>query len=381
MIELMNYQVLARKWRPNYFSEVIGQKYVIIALMNSLKLGRLHHSYLFSGTRGVGKTTIARLFAKGLNCLHFNEEPCGKCIHCNEIKKGNFIDLIEIDAASRTKVEDIRELLDNIQYPPMCGRYKIYLIDEVHMLSRHSFHALLKTLEEPPNHVKFLLATTDFHKIPLTILSRCLHFNLKILEVNQILNQLKLILKKENIDFQPQALLLIAQAANGSMRDALSLTDQAIVLGNNKNITLDMVNLMLGTLDEKTPLTLLELITHGDGEKIIKCLNNIARKSFIDWEKILLEMLIILHKITISQWVPNKCSSTVFENDIYLNEDRIKKLSNHLSPEDIHLYYQILLMGRKELLLVPDKKIGVEMTLLKLIAFNSQQKVYNNINR
>ena len=245
----MSYQVLARKWRPKTFADVVGQQHVLTALANGLRENRLHHAYLFSGTRGVGKTSIARLFAKGLNCVNgVTAEPCGVCEHCKAIEEGNFIDLIEIDAASRTKVEDTRELLDNVQYKPVLGRYKVYLIDEVHMLSRHSFNALLKTLEEPPEYVKFLLATTDPHKLPVTILSRCMQFHLKALEPSQIANHLGYILNQEQIPFESLALDKLANAAQGSLRDSLSLTDQAIAMSNG-NVTLNIVNEMLGLLE------------------------------------------------------------------------------------------------------------------------------------
>ncbi|VEA72229.1 DNA polymerase III subunit tau [Serratia rubidaea] len=263
----MSYQVLARKWRPQTFADVVGQEHVLTALANGLSLGRIHHAYLFSGTRGVGKTTIARLLAKGLNCeTGITATPCGQCDNCREIEQGRFVDLIEIDAASRTKVEDTRDLLDNVQYAPARGRFKVYLIDEVHMLSRHSFNALLKTLEEPPEHVKFLLATTDPQKLPVTILSRCLQFHLKALDVEQIRLQLEMVLQAESITSDARALQLLARAADGSMRDALSLTDQAIAMGQGQ-VTAATVSQMLGTLDDEQPLAILEALVTGDGEK------------------------------------------------------------------------------------------------------------------
>ncbi|WP_042790320.1 DNA polymerase III subunit gamma/tau, partial [Serratia marcescens] len=265
----MSYQVLARKWRPQTFADVVGQEHVLTALANGLSLGRIHHAYLFSGTRGVGKTTIARLLAKGLNCeTGITATPCGQCDNCREIEQGRFVDLIEIDAASRTKVEDTRDLLDNVQYAPARGRFKVYLIDEVHMLSRHSFNALLKTLEEPPPHVKFLLATTDPQKLPVTILSRCLQFHLKALDVDQIRQQLETVLTAEQITSDARALQLLARAADGSMRDALSLTDQAIAMGQGQ-VTAATVSQMLGTLDDEQPLAILEALVSADGEKVM----------------------------------------------------------------------------------------------------------------
>lgn len=279
----MSYQVLARKWRPQTFSQVIGQQHVLTALANGLEHQRLHHAYLFSGTRGVGKTTLARLFAKGLNCEQgITATPCGKCQNCLEIEQGRFVDLIEIDAASRTKVEDTRELLDNVQYAPSRGRFKVYLIDEVHMLSRHSFNALLKTLEEPPEHVKFLLATTDPQKLPVTILSRCLQFHLKALDVDPISQQLDTILTAEQIENDARARLLLARAADGSMRDALSLADQAIALGAGK-VTTDVVTQMLGTLDDEQPLTILEALVKGDGVQVMNGVNDAASRG-ADWD-------------------------------------------------------------------------------------------------
>ena len=261
----MSYQVLARKWRPQTFADVVGQEHVLTALANGLSLGRIHHAYLFSGTRGVGKTSIARLLAKGLNCeTGITATPCGTCANCQEIEQGRFVDLIEIDAASRTKVEDTRELLDNVQYAPARGRFKVYLIDEVHMLSRHSFNALLKTLEEPPAHVKFLLATTDPQKLPVTILSRCLQFHLKALDVEQIRAQLEKVLLAEQITSDARALQLLARAADGSMRDALSLTDQAVSMGQGQ-VTTATVSQMLGTLDDEQPLAIIEALVSADG--------------------------------------------------------------------------------------------------------------------
>ena len=274
----MSYQVLARKWRPQRFSEVVGQQHVLSALENGLRENRLHHAYLFSGTRGVGKTSIARLFAKGLNCeTGISATPCGECANCKAIEEGRFIDLIEIDAASRTKVEDTRELLDNVQYKPTVGRFKVYLIDEVHMLSRHSFNALLKTLEEPPEYVKFLLATTDPQKLPITILSRCMQFHLRALDQHQIADHLEFILKQENIPYELPAIEKLAKAAQGSIRDSLSLTDQAIAV-SNANITLEAVSQMLGLIDDHQPLELVMALSQANGEKILSIIQQVSEK-------------------------------------------------------------------------------------------------------
>ena len=359
----MSYQVLARKWRPQIFSQVIGQQHVLTALANGLEHQRLHHAYLFSGTRGIGKTTLARLFAKGLNCEQgITATPCGKCQNCLEIEQGRFVDLIEIDAASRTKVEDTRELLDNVQYAPARGRFKVYLIDEVHMLSRHSFNALLKTLEEPPEHVKFLLATTDPQKLPVTILSRCLQFHLKALDVDQISQQLDTILTAEQIENDARARLLLARAADGSMRDALSLADQAIALGAGK-VTADIVSQMLGTLDDEQPLTILEALVKGDGVQVMDGVNDAASRG-ADWENLLVEMLAALHKTAMLQLLP------VQENTADVTQERLRILARAVAPADLQLYYQTLLVGRKELAYAPDRRMGVEMALLRALAFH-----------
>ena len=300
----MSYQVLARKWRPQTFADVVGQEHVLTALANGLSLGRIHHAYLFSGTRGVGKTSIARLLAKGLNCeTGITATPCGVCDNCREIEQGRFVDLIEIDAASRTKVEDTRDLLDNVQYAPARGRFKVYLIDEVHMLSRHSFNALLKTLEEPPAHVKFLLATTDPQKLPVTILSRCLQFHLKALDVEQIRHQLEHILGEEQIAFEPRALQLLSRAADGSLRDALSLTDQAIASGEGQ-LTAASVSTMLGTLDDDQALSLIEALVAADGERVMAGVNDAAARG-VEWEALLVEMQSLLHRIAMVQLSPS----------------------------------------------------------------------------
>ena len=356
----MSYQVLARKWRPKNFSEVVGQSHVLTALENGLKENRLHHAYLFSGTRGVGKTSIARLFAKGLNCVNgITADPCGECENCKAIEAGNFIDLIEIDAASRTKVEDTRELLDNVQYKPVVGRYKVYLIDEVHMLSRHSFNALLKTLEEPPEYVKFLLATTDPQKLPITILSRCMQFHLKALDEPQISAHLNRVLTAENIPFDAPALDKLAKAAQGSIRDSLSLTDQAIAMGNGK-VSTDVVNTMLGLLDEDQPIEIIYALHQGNGERLMKTIQTVAEKAG-DWDELLAETAEKLHQIALMQLLAKNATD---END------HLGFLAKHISPEDVQFFYQVIVSGRKELASAPNRRIGAEMTLLKALAFH-----------
>ena len=356
----MSYQVLARKWRPKNFSEVVGQSHVLTALENGLKENRLHHAYLFSGTRGVGKTSIARLFAKGLNCVNgITADPCGECENCKAIEAGNFIDLIEIDAASRTKVEDTRELLDNVQYKPVVGRYKVYLIDEVHMLSRHSFNALLKTLEEPPEYVKFLLATTDPQKLPITILSRCMQFHLKALDEPQISAHLNRVLTAENIPFDAPALDKLAKAAQGSIRDSLSLTDQAIAMGNGK-VSTDVVNTMLGLLDEDQPIEIIYALHQGNGERLMKTIQTVAEKAG-DWDELLAETAEKLHQIALMQLL---AKSATDEND------HLGFLAKHISPEDVQFFYQVIVSGRKELASAPNRRIGAEMTLLRALAFH-----------
>ncbi|HEN3564927.1 TPA: DNA polymerase III subunit gamma/tau [Yersinia enterocolitica] len=360
----MSYQVLARKWRPKTFADVVGQEHVLTALANGLSLGRIHHAYLFSGTRGVGKTSIARLLAKGLNCeTGITATPCGTCANCLEIEQGRFVDLIEIDAASRTKVEDTRELLDNVQYAPARGRFKVYLIDEVHMLSRHSFNALLKTLEEPPAHVKFLLATTDPQKLPVTILSRCLQFHLKVIDVEVIRVQLEKILLAEQISSDTRALQLLARAADGSMRDALSLADQAIAMGDG-HVTTATVSQMLGTLDDEQPLAIIEALVSADGARVMAQLEQAASRG-VDWENLLVETLSLLHRIAMVQLLPS-----MLDNHYATIEPRLRELARTLPPTDIQLYYQTLLVGRKELAYAPDRRMGVEMTLLRALAFH-----------
>lgn len=363
----MSYQVLARKWRPQTFADVVGQEHVLTALANGLTSGRVHHAYLFSGTRGVGKTSIARLLAKCLNCeTGITATPCGVCDNCREIEQGRFVDLIEIDAASRTKVEDTRDLLDNVQYAPARGRFKVYLIDEVHMLSRHSFNALLKTLEEPPAHVKFLLATTDPQKLPVTILSRCLQFHLKALDVDQIRQQLVHILTAEKIAAEPRALQLLSRAADGSLRDALSLTDQAIASGDGQ-LTVETVSAMLGTLDDDQGLSLIEALVAANGEQVMGQIHEAASRG-VEWEALLVEMQSLLHRIAMVQLSPSALGS-----DMASVEHRMRELARTVPPADIQLYYQTLLIGRKELPYAPDRRMGVEMTLLRALAFHPRQ--------
>ncbi len=357
----MNYQVLARKWRPHNFTEVVGQEHVVKSLMNALQHDRLHHAYLFTGTRGVGKTTIARILAKAINCenlQHFN--PCGNCSVCQALDQGRFMDLIEVDAASRTKVEDTRDLLDNAQYAPNQGRYKVYLIDEVHMLSGHSFNALLKTLEEPPAHVKFLLATTDPHKIPVTVLSRCLQFNLKRLMPNQIFNQMEFILQQESIEAEADALKLLSRAADGSMRDGLSLLDQAIVYGNGKVNTED-VNAMLGTVAQQPIEDILTALAAGNGAAILDKINEISNLS-PDFSDVLQQLLQVLHRTALLQQIPG-----AIDHDF--DVEMISSLADKFSPEDLQLYYQIGLVGQRDLDLAPDPRSGFEMVMLRMLTF------------
>ncbi len=364
----MSYQVLARKWRPHTFEQVVGQQHVLTALTNALDQGRLHHAYLLSGTRGVGKTTIARILAKSLNCEQgISSHPCGVCDTCREIDQGNFVDLLEIDAASRTKVEDTRELLDNVQYRPARGRFKVYLIDEVHMLSRHSFNALLKTLEEPPPYVKFLLATTDPQKLPITILSRCLQFHLKSLDQTQIAKQLEWVLDQEGQPFEPRALLALAKAADGSMRDALSLTDQALAHGNG-SVRLDSVLTMLGTLDHRHLHQLLEAILRQDAPATMAKISEIATLG-PDFDQLHAELEGLLHRIAMAQLLP----ASVQEQGA--DADALLQLAKAMSPEEVQLCYQIVLGGRKDLPWAPDGRTALEMTCLRMLAFSPRREV------
>lgn len=358
----MSYQVLARKWRPRRFVEMVGQEHVLKALVNALDDDRLHHAYLFTGTRGVGKTSIARLFAKSLNCEQgVSSEPCGVCSACVEIAEGRFVDLIEVDAASRTKVEDTRELLENVQYAPTQGRYKVYLIDEVHMLSGHSFNALLKTLEEPPPHIKFLLATTDPQKLPVTILSRCLQFNLKNLAAERIVEHLSFVLGEESINADEAALWLLARAAEGSMRDALSLTDQAIAFGAGSVSEAD-VRAMLGTIDHRMVFDLLDALAQSDGSRLVGIVAAMSEFS-PDYAGVLAEMVSILHRIALAQVVPDAIDNALGD------KQQVLDLAGRLRAEEVQLYYQIALTGRKDLPMVPQPREGLEMTLLRMLAF------------
>jgi DNA polymerase-3 subunit gamma/tau len=362
----MSYLVLARKWRPKTFSDTVGQEHVLRALVNALESGRLHHAYLFAGTRGVGKTTIARILAKALNCeTGVTAEPCGTCSACNEIDEGRFIDLIEVDAASKTKVDDTRDLLDNVQYAPARGRYKVYLIDEVHMLSKSSFNALLKTLEEPPPHVKFLLATTDPQKLPVTVLSRCLQFNLTRLTPRLIQDRLEYICKAEGIEAESSSLAMIARAADGSMRDALSLLDQAIAYCGGK-VEQASVAVMLGTIDREHVSRLIELLASGDAAGIIAALEEIDTQ-FPDYARLLEDLARDLQKIAICQVVGS------IDDDEELSNEHIAALAESLSASDVQLFYQTALIGRRDLHLAPDPRGGVEMTLLRMLAFRPAQ--------
>jgi len=361
----MSYQVLARKWRPRFFREMVGQEHVLKALINALDHGRLHHAYLFTGTRGVGKTTIARILAKCLNCeTGVSSEPCGQCSSCMEIAEGRFIDLIEVDAASRTKVEDTRDLLDNVQYAPTRGRFKVYLIDEVHMLSTHSFNALLKTLEEPPPHVKFLLATTDPQKLPATILSRCLQFNLKNMTPERIVSHLKYVLEQEMVQYEEPALWLLGRSADGSMRDALSLTDQAIAFGSGKVIEAD-VGAMLGTIDRPMIFNMATALAKLDGPALLQAVADLSEHA-PDYHAALAELLALLHRIAVAQTVP-----TALDNSLG-DEQNIRELAAELTAEEVQLYYQLGVMGRRDMQYAHDARAALEMTLLRMLAFRPQ---------
>ena len=358
----MSYQVLARKWRPRSFREMVGQTHVLKALINALDSQRLHHAYLFTGTRGVGKTTIARIIAKCLNCeTGITSTPCGTCSVCREIDEGRFVDLIEIDAASRTKVEDTRELLDNVQYAPSRGRFKVYLIDEVHMLSSHSFNALLKTLEEPPPYVKFILATTDPQKLPATILSRCLQFSLKNMTPERVVEHLAHVLGVENVPFEDDALWLLGRAADGSMRDAMSLTDQAIAFGEGKVMAAD-VRAMLGTLDHGQVYDVLHALIDGDAKALLEAVRHLAEQG-PDWNGVLSEILNVLHRVAIAQALPEGVDNG------HGDRDRVLALAQALPAEDVQFYYQMGLIGRRDLPLAPDPRGGFEMVLLRMLAF------------
>ncbi|HCA01835.1 MAG TPA: DNA polymerase III subunit gamma/tau, partial [Halomonas campaniensis] len=367
----MSYQVLARKWRPRTFHELVGQAHVQRALVNALDQGRLHHAYLFTGTRGVGKTTLARILAKCLNCTAngrgnegITSTPCGKCDSCRAIDEGRFVDLIEVDAASRTKVEDTRELLDNVQYAPTQGRYKVYLIDEVHMLSTSSFNALLKTLEEPPPHVKFLLATTDPQKLPATVLSRCLQFTLKHMPPERVVEHLTYVLGEEGVEYDESALWLLGKAAEGSMRDAMSLTDQAIAFGQGAIRHAD-VAAMLGTLDHRHVLALVEALADVDVQRLLAEVAQLSEQG-PDFAAVLDELSAVLHRLAVAQMVPDAVDNSHGDRAL------IQQLASRFTAEDIQLYYQIGIQGRGDMVHAPDLRSALEMTLLRMLAFRPQ---------
>ena len=358
----MSYQVLARKWRPRFFREMVGQEHVLQALINALDNNRLHHAYLFTGTRGVGKTTIARILAKCLNCeVGVSSEPCGSCSACQEIAQGSFVDLIEIDAASYTGVDNMREIIDNAQYRPTKGRYKVYIIDEVHMLSKNAFNALLKTLEEPPEHVKFLLATTDPQKLPPTILSRCLQFNLKNMSPEKIAGHLQYVLTQESMKFDEPAIWSLARSANGSMRDALSLTDQAIAFGLG-DISASAVSTMLGSIDQQTVYNLMQGLIDYDAQALM---SEVARFSehAPDYTAVLDDLLMLIHRLTLAQ-VSAECIDNS-EGD----REKVLALAAQLSAEELQLFYQMAILGKRDLGLAPDFRTGFEMTLIRLLTF------------
>ena len=362
----MAYQVLARKWRPQNFHSMVGQEHVLRALIHALDEQRLHHAYLFAGTRGVGKTTIARILARCLNCEEgVSSTPCGVCSSCVEITEGRFVDLIEVDAASRTKVEDTRELLDNVQYAPTRGRFKVYLIDEVHMLSTSSFNALLKTLEEPPPHVKFLLATTDPQKLPITVLSRCLQFNLKNMPAEQVSEHLKHVLTSEAVPFAEASLWQLGRAAKGSMRDALSLTDQAIAFCGG-DLTESAVNQMLGSIDQGKVLDIVNQLQQGQAGALLKLVAELGEQGQ-NFEVALEDLLSLLHQVAICQVLPEAPVSVQFD------KAKVLDLAQNTSPADVQLFYQMGVMARKDLAAAPDLKAGFEMALLRMLAFRPQQ--------
>ncbi|MBF1271473.1 MAG: DNA polymerase III subunit gamma/tau [Neisseria sp.] len=358
----MAYQVLARKWRPKTFADLVGQEHVVKALRNALDEGRLHHAYLLTGTRGVGKTTIARILAKSLNCENaVHGEPCGQCESCTQIDSGRYVDLLEIDAASNTGIDNIREVLENAQYAPTAGKYKVYIIDEVHMLSKSAFNAMLKTLEEPPEHVKFILATTDPHKVPITVLSRCLQFVLRNMTTQQVAEHLAHVLDRENVPYQPQALQLLGRAAAGSMRDALSLLDQAIAMGSGKVAEQD-VRQMIGAVDKQYLFELLEGIINQNGEALLEKAQEMSARA-IGFDSALAELAMLLQRLALIQTVPSALANDDPERETLL------RLSQALSGEQIQLYYQCAIHGKQDLPLAPDEYAGFVMTLLRMLAF------------
>lgn len=358
-------QVLARKWRPKDFSGLTGQDHVVRALINALEKKRLHHAYLFTGTRGVGKTTIARILAKALNCESgITAKPCGKCSACIEIDSGHFVDLVELDAASNTQVDNMRELLENALYAPTCARYKIYIIDEVHMLSKSAFNAMLKTLEEPPDHVKFVLATTEPQKIPITVLSRCLQFNLKQIPPTLIAAHLEYVLKQEKISYDEASLQLIAHAAQGSMRDALSMLDQAIIFGDGK-VEKTEIHAMLGTIDQSYLYDLLEALIQKNGTQMLAIADSIQMRS-LSFDTALQELARLFHSLALAKIVPQTNSNNIPEHE------KICSLAKKFMPEDLQLFYQITLHGRADLGLAPDEYSGFTMTLMRMLAFTPE---------
>ena len=363
----MSHQVLARKWRPKAFSEVVGQDHVVTALANALDSGRIHHAYLFTGTRGVGKTTLARILAKALNCQGadgsggITSKPCGVCGACLEIDAGRFIDLLEVDAATNTKVDEMRELLETAQYMPVSGRYKVYIIDEVHMLSRAAFNSMLKTLEEPPGHVEFILATTDPQKLPVTVLSRCLQFNLKQLPPALLAGHLKRVLAAEKVPYEDAAVAMLSKAAEGSVRDSLSLLDQAIAYGGGV-VNSDAVGAMLGTLDQGYLFSLLERLANRDARGVIAEVGRMAERS-LSFDIALKDLAGVLHAIALLQSAPQAATGIG-------DDERIAALSKTLSPEDVQLFYQIAILGRRDLALAPDEQAGFSMTMLRMLAFS-----------